>query len=393
MKTHALAALAGALICGTAVAQNTGYQGPIPELSVNNTFRVISAATHTVTGNNYPAYGPPGYTTMAGVAAGTRAWTHTPAIVRQAGSQGSHWMTIQGMTQAIFMGPAVSTLPAPNHYQFKTGIAPATPARLPAYEHATTGADIFSIAQAPLMLTTWALYEHSVTLATPVVLQQDQELLLFAEYNGGEYREDPNGGQTICFDWQGAYGPGRSRYHGWTTGTNPRTIVASSSTSHRPKIGLLISEPVLTATGHHANFNEQPPLVGEEYRGLTASYAAYSNGVATDLFFNLRAGGQYGSTGMAVVFMNVGTWFPGKIPVSPFGNFLLDPSDPSLTLLTFLPPFILIGNGLYNGEASAIQVPALGSPASKLIMKFQGIVFNQGFTNMQLTTATGIEIQ
>ena len=89
-----------------------------PELSVNNTARVVSNSTHPQTGNRMPAAStyPPGYAASPGIVAGTRGWTHTPQPRAEAGSRGSHLFTVRGMTQAIFVGPGCTQFPNANHY-------------------------------------------------------------------------------------------------------------------------------------------------------------------------------------------------------------------------------------------------------------------------------------
>ncbi len=386
------------------IAQVQGYQGPIPELGVNNTFRVVSTGTNPVTGANYPAAGttPPGFVAAPGVPAGTRAWTHTPQLRAQAGATVGHYITIQGMTQAIFAGSAVTTFPAPNHYQFRCGIAPTQDPGLPyMLEHATTGADIFSIADASLAVNANGIVEHFVTVTTPVQLAAQTEWLFYVEYRGGEWRDDPNGGQTIAADWQGIPGPARQRFAGWALGSNPRTLQQWGTQSYRPKIGLLVDEPVFTMTGNYANAFENPPLAGEEGRGVSAARAYFSgSGVAPpvqpNMFFNIRAGQNYGSTGVGVVFLNVGTsWFPASIPIGSFGNLLLNPADPALGVISFL-PLVLQANGIYQGDSMPSQqfnVPALGRSSRNMIIKAQGIVFNSGFANAQFTTASGLIIE
>ena len=48
----------------------------------------------------------------------------------------------------------------------------------------------------------------------------------------------------------GGYGPGGLVYCGYTTGSNPRTVGLSSGSLFRPKLGFLVQEPILTATGY-----------------------------------------------------------------------------------------------------------------------------------------------
>ncbi|MCC6672394.1 MAG: hypothetical protein IT458_15125 [Planctomycetes bacterium] len=365
-----------------------------PELAVNNFFRVRSTGQHPGTGNYYPysPTTPPGYAsaTPPGVAAGTRLWTYTPKFRYQAGQLGPNFLTISGITQSIYVGPAVASFPAPNHYQFKCGIAPTVPGT-GAYQrqHAPTGADLFSVADAPTVIPNGPIWEISTTLATPVPMQ-DVELCFFLEYRGGEYWDDPLGGQTAGCDYQGGKGPGALAYCGYTTGSNPRTVVYSGEPDYRPKMGLLVKEPVLTATGYHANRYYTPRLTGEYYRGIAACAADYSTSTQGSLWFDVRAGGQFGSTGTAVVFANNG-WFQGALP-TPWGSLFLSPVDPYFDLFVGI-PLTLSAGGTYSGESQAIAVPALGASARGNVLKVQAIVFNQGFTNLTLTGAAAILVE
>ena len=390
MRTRCVLSLSAALVVTGAVAAQT----PI-ELSVNNSLRVISNSRHPTTNNPYPAAvtTPTSYNTQPGIPAGFRAWTYTPKLRAQGGHQSPNYWTVTGMTMAIFTGAAVQQFPAPNHYQFKAGIAPTVPQSNPRLlQHAPTGADIFSIAQAPVSITAWGIVEHSVSLTTPVPLA-DTELLLFVEFAGGEWRDDPMGGQFIGNDWQGGNGPpGILSYQGFATAGNPRTVTPVTA-YYRPKIGLHVQEAVLTATGYHANGYYTPPTPQETYRSLGACYADYArlpNGNGS-LFFDIRAGDIYGSTGMAVVLLNIGTWFPGAIP-SPFGNLLLNPGDPALGFLTSFPMLLTAGGVFDQGATSPLPVPALGNGARGVVLKAQGFVFNAGFADAKLTSASSIEI-
>ncbi|MCC6672390.1 MAG: hypothetical protein IT458_15105 [Planctomycetes bacterium] len=384
--------VAASLLPGLALTVALTAQGPtVPELSVNNFFRVVSTAKHPITNNPYPysPTTPPGYAAAPGVAAGTRAWSYTPKLRSQAGAYGANYLTVVGMTQAVFTGPAVQSFPAPNHYQFRTGIAASQTGQGPYHRtHATTGPDLLNVADQPLVISTWAILEHTFNLTTPVALP-DLELVLFVEYRGGEWQDDTMGGQTIASDWYGGRGPGNLVYHGYTTGNNPRTVLLSGDQNFRPKIGLLVNEPVFTLTGDHANAYYTPRLANENYRGNTACYADWATATNGNLFFDVRAGNNWGSTGTAVVFINMGRlWFPGSL-WTPFGNFLLDPTFPGLDLFVAntLP---LSAGGTYSGANAQISVPALGVAARGEILKAQAVVFNAGFTSIALTTSSSV---
>ncbi|MCC6672389.1 MAG: hypothetical protein IT458_15100 [Planctomycetes bacterium] len=388
--------VSSSLLAGLAFASALTAQGnpTVPELSVNNTFRVISSTKHPITNNPYPAAStlPPGYTAAPGVAAGTRAWSYTPKLRAQAGANPPNYLTVVGMTQAVFTGSAVQSFPAPNHYQFRTGIGVTQPGQNSYHRtHATTGQDLLNVADQPLVISTWAIVEHSFNLTTPVPLP-DLELLLFVEYRGGEWRDDPNGGQTVASDWRGGRGPGGWPYHGWAVGSNPRTITLGGDWNYRPKIGLLVNELVLTATGDHANAYEVPRLANETYRGNTACISDWSRASNGNLFFDVRAGNNWGSTGIAVVFINMGrSWFAGSLP-TPFGNLLLDPTFPALDVLASI-TMPLSAGGTFSGANAQIPVPPLGFAARGEILKCQGLVFNAGFTSVTLTTASSILVE
>lgn len=391
--------LAASIASPFAAAQNRNYQGPIPELAFNNTFRVICTCKNANTQNPYPwpPLEPPGYAAKPGVQPGTRAWTHTPKLRAQAGVQ-APVILVRGVTQAIFVGAAVTNFSTAKFYQFKTGIAPATkdPTNKWKYTHATTGKDYFSVASAPVKITAWAIFEHAVTLTTPIPFQTRNEWLMFVEFKGGEWRDDPNGGQTIGHDWRGGPGPARGNFAGWTVGSNPRKVTPMGSATYRPKIGLLINEPVLTATGHHANnyyTGSTGPLAGEEYRGIGACKAPWSFDNRSNLWFSVRAGAKYGSTGRAIVFINFSrTWFPSMVPTQ-WGNLLLNPADPAMALLAGL-PITLQKNGIFSsGDQNPIKIPPLGNVAKGWILKTQGLVYNAGFKDMALTTSSSILVE
>ena len=391
MHKLALSLFAAAALGAALAAQTT----PIyPELGSNNFFRAVQGK-HATTNQYYPVSGnqPSGYNTATGVVAGERVFTHNPVVRTQAGTSIGPYFTVLGMTQAVQPGAAITTWPAPNAFQFKTGIAPSTPTTAPAHDHATTGSDLFSIAAAPLVIPSWNIMELAITLTTPVPFASKTELLLFGEYTGGEYREDPNGGHSIASDWQGGNGIKMLNYSGMTTATIPRVITRMSAPLYRSKLGLLVQEPTLTITGDHANNYYQPRLQGENYRGLTGSRANWATATNGTMFFDVRAGAAYGSTGTCVVFMNIGpVWFPGSIQVGQFGNLVLDPSDPGFGALLGMPLQMLNG-GNYNGEATPIMVPTLGPSAVGQYVKVQGVMFNSGFTQVQLTTASALLIE
>ena len=388
MKSHALLAGLGLLATASLRAQDS-------EFSVNNFFRAVSTALHPITQRNLP-YSPnmpASYLSSPGVPAGTRAWTFTPQLRAQAGSEGGNYLTITGFTQAIHVGAAVVNFPAPNHYQFRTGIAPAvahtTP---PLFIHAPTGADLLTVADQPIVATAGGILEHSVSLTTPTPIGE-VPLLLYVEFRGGEWQDDTNGGQTYAIDWQGGGGPSGLPYFGVVTPGPTRTNTFVGLNIYRPKIGLLVREAVATVTGHHANQYYQPLLAGEDYRGLAACIPDWSSRAAgTDMFFDIRAGSAYGSGGSAIMFMNIApTSFPGRIPL-PYGNLMLNPADPAFSLLAGI--VLTLGPmGEHNGESAPIQIPPLGSVAIGTIVKVQGVVFNPGLRDLKFTTAAGAQIQ
>ena len=375
--------------------------GQDAELSVNNTFRVRSNSKNATTQNYYPASNTmaPGYSVVAGVAQGTRAWTHTPSLRVQPGAIGNNLMTITGLTQAIYCGAAVLTYPAPNHYQFRTGIALGqtfTGAGKYQLQHSTTrGTDIVSIADAAVAIPNWSIYEVSTNLTTPITVPNGTELCFFAEFRGGEYQDDPNNSQMIGCDYQGGRGPGGVPYWGWAvpSGASAYTVTLNvSGYFFRPKIGFLLQEPVLASTGHHANFYYSNTTTGEQYRGLGACFAPWSVVTNGDLFFDIRAGSNYGSTGSAAILMNLApTNFQSAVQL-PFGKVFLNPADPTLGALLSL-PIILTAGGSYSGEATPIPVPPLGVAGRGQFFEAQGVVFNAGFTNPATTTASAILIE
>jgi hypothetical protein len=391
MKLHALS-IAGVLACGSFLyAQGQRYPGP--DLSLNSSYRVVSTGKHTGTQRNYPwpPVQPPGYATSPGVVAGTRSWQYTPPPRVTGGSQFGPWMTVIGMSQAIHVGAAVTTFPAPNHYQFETGIAPTVATASPPQKtHAPSGADVLNVATAPLALTTGNIYEHVFNLTTPIPLPTAVDLCLFVVFRGGEWQDDVNGGQTTGCDWRGAwFTPQGLPFSGFATPTQPRTITFTGDKPYLPKIGLQIAEPVFCITGDHGNGYYAPRLVNELYRGISAAFPDYGSAMAGTLFFDVSAGTAYSAGGSAIVLLNVGTNFPGSIPFPPAGNLLLNPADPSFGLLAG----IVLGLGPlgdYSGEATPFPVPALGAGAVGTHITGQALVFNPGFAQAKLSVKSGM---
>jgi hypothetical protein len=391
---HRALSFAGVL-AGASLLAAQGQRHPGPELSVNNSYRVVSGSKHAGTQRNYPLTGgqPAGYLASPGVPAGTRAWTYTPRLRANGGAQNPNWLTVTGMSQGIHVGAAVTTFPAPNHYQFACGIAPAVPtASPPQMTHAPTGADVLHVAQAPLAITTGGIYEHAFQLTTPVPLGPSTELCLFVVYQGGEWQDDANGGQTTGLDYRGAlYTPQALHFHGHATAVQPRAITFTTEKGYRPKIGLQIVEPVFCLTGDHANFYVSPRLVNETYRGLSAAYPDYATVTVGTFFFDVSAGTAYAAGGSAVVLLNVGVDFAGSIPIPPLGNLLLNPADPAFGLLAAV-PVGLGAAGEYNGEATPFPVPPLGRGALGTVITGQALVFNPGFAQPLLSTKAGMLI-
>jgi hypothetical protein len=388
---HHIRLAVGALVLGASLpAQGARVSS---ELSVNNSFRVVSSGKHTTTQRNYPlpSVQPIAYAASPGVAAGTRSWTYTTELRVKGGSQPGSYLTITGFTQAVHCGAAVQTFPAPNHYQFRTGIGPAAPGTLPQKVHATTGNDVIHIADQSTAILQGGISELSFSLATPIVLAQPTDMLLFVEFRGGEWRDDVNGGQTHGCDYYGAFNtPSSLAFSGFADNANPRAITLSSNKVFRPKIGLIVREPVCVITGDHANGYYSPRLANELYRGLAAAYADYATTTGT-LIFDLSGGNAYGSGGSAVVFLNIGADYPGSIALPPFGNLLLNPGNAFFGVFAGT-PFGLGMQGEYTNEASSIVVPALGNTALGQIATAQALFFNPGFTNAVLSTKSGLVI-
>ena len=100
------------------------------------------------------------------------------------------------------------------------------------------------------MIPNGPIWEISTTLTTPIPVAP-VELCFYVQYRGGEYWDDPNGGQTAGCDWQGGRGPGGLTYCGFAApaGSGWTVSLNSGGFNFRPKIGFLIQEPVLTVTG------------------------------------------------------------------------------------------------------------------------------------------------
>jgi hypothetical protein len=333
------------------------------------------------------------YATSPGVPAGTRSWIYTPPLRVTGGAQPGPWMTVTGMNQAIHVGAAVTTFPAPNHYQFECGIGPAVAGPTPPGKtHAPTGADVLNVATAPLAITTGDIYEHVFNLTTPVPLPAPTDLLFFVVFRGGEWQNDANGGQTHGVDYQGAYfNPQGVSLWGFATATQPRTITNGGNPLYRPKIGLQIAEPVFCLTGDHGNGYYTPRLVNELYRGSGAAYPNYATFNAATMFFDVSAGTAYSTGGSAIVLLNIGANFGGSIPFPPVGNLLLNPADPSFGLLAG----IVVGLGPvgeYSGEPTPFPVPALGAGAIGTTITGQALVFNPGLTQPRFSTKAGMVV-
>ena len=365
-----------------------------PQIYFCNSNTVRSTAAHATTGQYYP-YGPtcpPAYTaTGPGVTAGTRLWQYTPKFRCQAGTYGPGYVTLTGFWQTVRVGAAVATLPAVNHYQMRVGIAPVDPVSGGSTyqkQHTATAADLFSMADAPAVVNTRPRFEISTTLGTPVVMP-DLEWCFYLEFRGGEQQDDANNCQMVAADYYGGRGPSAGAFCGYTTGPVSGRTVAFTATDFRPRVGPIIAEAVLTTTGNHANSYLASGSAAEEYRGLQASYANWSTATNGTLFFDIRAGNNYGSNGNALVFLNMGTsWFGGAIP-TPWGNLKLNPLDPGFDALTSF-VLTLTAGGIHNGAGSPIVVPTLGASAVGQMLKTQAIVFNAGFTSPVLTTTSSI---
>ena len=396
MNLHALP-IVGFIACGSLLhAQGQRYPGP--DLSINSSYRVVSTAKHTGTNRNlpWPPVQPPGYASSPGVVAGTRSWQYVPPPRVTGGSQPGPWMTVIGMSQAIHVGPAVTTFPAPNHYQFETGIAPTVPTASPPQKtHAPTGNDILNVATASIALTTPDINEHVFNLTTPIPLPTAVDLCMFVVFRGGEWQDDPMGGQTTGCDWRGGwFTPNGLPYSGFATASQPRTISFTGDKPYLPKIGLQIAQPVFCITGDHGNgyYNTPTRLVNELYRGISAAFPDYSAAAAGTLFFDVSAGPNYANGGSAVVLLNVGSDFAGSIPVPPFGNLLLNPSDPAFGLMSS----IILGLGPfgdYTGEATPFPIPALGAGAVGTFITGQALVFNPGLQQALFSVKSGMRVQ
>jgi len=368
------------------------------ELYLCNSNTVRSTLAHANT-NFYP-YAPtcpPPYSVAGpGVLPDTRSWLYVPPLRYQLGTAGQSFFTLTGMIQTIRVGAPIVALPAANHYQMRMGIAPTDPVTGGGKyqrQHSASLPDLFSLADAPAIVNTRPRFEISTTLGTPIPFGPT-ELCLYLQFRGGEQQDDPNNCQTTANDYYGGVGPGGLAHWGFTTGTIPsRTVTLNTGgQDFSPRVGLLIAEPVFTATGPHANAYIAVTL--EDYRGIHACHADWSTNTLGKLAFDVRAGSNYGTSGGAVVLMNFGpSWFPGSFPSASFGNLKLNPTDPALDALTSL-PLNLIAGGIYAGGGSVqVPVPALGPSAVGQFLKTQAIVFNAGLSNLTFTTASSILIE
>lgn len=397
MKTSVLLLPAALLLLAVQV---TAQQDP-PN-STNNFFRVVSTATHPVTGRNYPwpPVQPPGYAVSTGVAKGTRSFIYAPKLRTQNAHQPGYEHLITGFTQAIHIGPAHTNVPIINHYQFATGVAPARAAvsqPAPVMEHDPVKPDILFVADQGITIpgTVSQIYEYSFKLTTPVPIPTGTDYLLFVEFRGGEYQDDPNGGQTHAVDWQGGHwgAANAAAFQGHTTGAQGSRVISwSGDRQFRTKIGLLVKDPVLSATGDHANRHYTPRLANELYTGLSACTANYSSNANSTLFFDIQGGSGYGIGGSAVVFMNAAfTNFPGSLALPGLGNLFLNPADPYFAFLAGN-VFPLGPNGEYNGEQTPLPVGALGAATVGVYLKFQAVLFLSGLANAKLSSASVIQI-
>ncbi len=359
-------------------------------------YRWVAQGQHAVTTQWYPVATsqPPGYTAVAGVAAGTRVWLHVPQSRFQGGHQGTDYVTITGMAQNIIVGAAVTGYPVAAGYQFATGLAPAAAVPGPhGFEHATTGADVVNFPAAPLAFPTGNNFRHTFTLTTPVPVPKT-ELVLFVEYTGGEYRESATNGQTISSDWKGAGTGARGvTYAGFSVGASPRAITQYGSDQWLPQICVIIDEPVLAATGFHANDYHSPPLGSEDYLSIGGGFPDYasSNTPNSTLFFNIR-GGQRFANGQAIVMTDFAPFsFPAAIPTA-FGNLLINPASPMLSILTGN-TFSLDNMGNYEqGPANPLSMPQLAPATIGAVLKFQSVLVDASFGAIQLSSASSMLI-
>jgi hypothetical protein len=367
-----------------------------PALEVTN-YRGVVSGSKGPSGSPYPASGtyPISYGMIGGVIPGTRTWTYTPEQRTQLGHVPGKFITVTGMTQGINLGGSVTQFPSPAHYQFATGIGPvATTTQPHGKEHAPSGPDIVYFPAGAIAPIQSGIARHSFTLTTPVSVPRS-DLVLFVEFKGGEYYFDPLNGQTNSSDWQGGNGETGGRYSGFAEGMPPRTISYYTLSLYRAQIGMLIEEPLFTATGFHANQYTTPPMPNEDYVGLAAAWADWrvANPNAS-LFFHFSAGPKF-ANGSATVLANLSrSGFAAQVP-TPFGNLFLSPTDPLLTLfpdaglaLTLDPSGHYLG-----GPMASIQIPTLGANAAGLVMKMQGVVFDPLTRTVQLTNASSITIR
>ncbi len=369
-----------------------------PSYNTVKTFndKPASQGTDPITGYQRPLNKsrPTGYNTPAGVPQGTRIWMHVPQLRFQGGHQGSDYLTITGMTQDIIPGAAVTVYPHSGH-QFATGLAPvASTTATHGFEHAPTGSDIVNFPGAPLVfpLQTF-VYAHSFTLTTPVKIQKT-ELVLFVEFAGGEALDSTTNGQIIASDWWGRGINAGTNYAGIAEGT-PYGYVPYAP-AHLPKIGMIIDEPVFTATGDHAN-NYKGGRPTEDMLSINAIAPDFvtphsRNTSGATLFFNFQ-GGQRFANGQAVVWTDFGpTSFPLSIGTFA-GNLLLNPSNPNLVLVASN-TYLLDSAGNYDQgpNGNELLVPLLPPTVVGMVLKFQGVLVSPSFTDIALSNASGMKI-
>lgn len=405
MHAH-LSALAAAL-CATAAAQSPSYC----DAKFSNDFDVVSTATSPNTGRNLPvaALIPGGYLTT-GVTPGHRVYTYIPDERYQGGNdpfRRNAAFTVTGFTQTIFVGPEVVNFPTTTEtYQMETGIAPAE--QWSSYwRHTSDGTlpDLVTVPSSTLTVPSAAdaIYDHSFTLATPIPITPQPELILYVAYRGGEMQNDPNGGQSLECDWRGALGMPGQQYFGFASvpnASNVRTVQASFS-PYMGKIGLLTDEPVFHMGGYHGNRYDAGARSGERFRGVTIiandwGNQTWANSQAT-MWFDFEGGLRYAGGMFTPLFSLDAFWWPAALPFG-FGNLLLNPGDP---LLFGFPQagalWTLDPNGTYDLAAgAALTVPPFGPGAIGLWIKTQGLCANVdpvlGFVDIALSNAVSTKI-
>lgn len=381
----------------------------------SNEFDVVSTATHAGTGRNYPANGlqPPGYVTAPGVPAGWRCWTYVPDERFHAASdpfQQGRWMTITGFTQTIFVGAAVTTFPTTTEtYQMETGIAPAEPYASYFRHHSNAALpDLVRIPSSTLSVPAagQAIFDHSFTLTTPIALplSQQQKLILFATYRGGEWGDDPAGGQSLEGDWKGAWGIPGQIYQGFAAPPNASSVrtISPVAGAYRFKIGLILDEPVFHVGGFHGNRYDAGARQNERFRGTTMLACDWANqtwaGTAANMWFDFEGGARYGTGNgtFSALFSFDPMWWQIPIPYG-FGNLLLNPGDPLLFGFTGASQlFTLDSQGHWFTQGAAYAIPQFGPAGLNQWIKMQGVVANldpvAGVTDLALTNAISIKI-